>query len=736
MSLKVFSIDTLAGIQRDGTIFDKNFYTDGRWVRFQRGRPRKMGGFREISGSFTGPSRGIWVNPIDSYTTVYSGYDSGLQSVDLDNNGVGSSVTDYTLSNFTASDNNLWQFDGFYDSFNGGIASLLAHPGQDLNAIASTINTPVLIGSISGTTLSAIGVFTIAATLATSTVVTVASTAQIGAGQSVSGTGIPSATTVVSVTNATTFVISAAATTSGASTLTIDNNISVSGGVVALHPYIFVYGNNGFIKNSAAGNPNDWVSADANETNVAAGKVVQGFAVRGGSNAPSGLFWSTDSLIRVSYIGGQGTPAQYWRYDIVSNGTTIMSSQSVVEYDGIYYWVGVDRFLLYNGVVKEVPNDMNQNYFFDNVNYSQRQKVWGTKVTRFGEIWWFFPSGDSTECNDAIIYNVRENVWYDAGTSVGAQRSAGYYSQVFRYPVCAGWETTTQTTIFSVSSVVTSGSTKLHYGTVNLDAQIGQLITGTGIPANTTVSTLTTNGLQTLGAITGGSAYTNGTYTGVALTGGSGFTATANITVSGGAVTAVTLVNRGAGYALVDALSAAAATIGGTGAGFSVAVSALWAQTITMSAAATVSGTYTLAFGQVPDLISLWQHEYGTNAIQGQSEVAIESYFETSDLGIVAGGPAQPSMAGDNVWLHIDRVEPDFVQTGDMEMYITGRPFAQAEDVTSGPYAFSPTTGKIDVREQRRELRLKFRSNVLNGDYQLGRMLLNADIGDVRPYGS
>jgi len=736
MSLKVFAIDTLAGIQRDGTVFDKNFYTDGRWVRFQRGRPRKMGGFREISGVLTGPSRGIWVNPINSYTVVYSGYSSGLQSVTLDVNGVGSSPTTYTLSGFTASDNNLWQFDGFYDSFNGGVANVLAHPGQDLDAIASIINTPVLIGSTSGTSLAPIGVFTVAATLATSTVVTVASTAQIGAGQSVSGTGIPSATTVVSVTNATTFVISAAATTSGASTLTIDNNISVSGGVVALHPYIFVYGNNGFIKNSAAGNPNDWVSADANETNVAAGKVVQGFAVRGGSNSPSGLFWSTDSLIRVSYIGGQGTPAQYWRYDIVSNGTTIMSSQSVVEYDGIYFWVGVDRFLLYNGVVKEVPNDMNQNYFFDNVNYAQRQKVWGTKVTRFGEIWWFFPSGDSTECNDAIIYNVRENIWYDAGTSVGAQRSAGYYSQVFHYPICAGWETTTQTTVFSVSSSVTSGSTKLYYSAVNLDAQIGQLITGTGIPANTTISTLTTNGLQTLGTITGGSAYTNGTYTGVALTGGSGFSATANITVSGGAVTAVALVNRGAGYTLVDTLSAAAATIGGTGAGFSVAVSALWAQTITMSAAATSSGTYTLAFGQVPGLISLWQHEYGTNAIQGQSEVAIESYFETSDLGVVAGGPAQPTMIGDNVWLHIDRVEPDFVQTGEMEMYIVGRPFAQAADVTSGPYTFDPTTGKIDVREQRRELRLKFRSNVLNGDYQLGKMLLNADTGDVRPYGS
>jgi hypothetical protein len=68
-------------------------------------------------------------------------------------------------------------------------------------------------------------------------------------------------------------------------------------------------------------------------------------------------------------------------------------------------------------VVKEIPNPMNQDYFFDNLNYTQRQKVWATKVPRFGEVWWFYPRGDSTECNDAIIYNVRENTWYDAGTA-------------------------------------------------------------------------------------------------------------------------------------------------------------------------------------------------------------------------------------------------------------------------------------------------------------------------------
>jgi hypothetical protein len=78
-----------------------------------------------------------------------------------------------------------------------------------------------------------------------------------------------------------------------------------------------------------------------------------------------------------------------------------------------------------------------------------------------------------------------------------------------------------------------------------------------------------------LGTITGGTLYTAGSYAGVALTGGSGSGATANITVSGGAVTQVTILNPGINYVTGDALSASAATIGGTGSGFSVPVNSI-----------------------------------------------------------------------------------------------------------------------------------------------------------------
>jgi len=734
MTQKVFALDTKAGVQRDGTVFDKQFYNDGRWVRFQRGRPRKMGGYRVISDQLTGPSRGIWVNAQNAFNYIFSGYNNGLQVLTIDDNGVGAGINNFTLSNFTASDLNLWQFDGFYDVAGAGVQSLLAHPGHNLASVDNDFNTPVLIGDINGLTMSQIGTFTDTITSTGTAVVTIAaSNPLIGAGQTVTGTSIPANTTVVSVS--TTTVTLSNAVPAGVIAATFNNNISVSGGVVSLHPYVFVYGNNGLIQNCSAGNAQDWVSADANATNVATGKIVQGLPVRGGSNSPSGLFWSLDSLIRVSYIGGAGTPPQYWRYDIISSQSSILSSQSAIEYDGVYYWCGVDRFLMYNGVVKEIPNSMNQNYFFDNLNYSQRQKVWVSKVPRFGEVWWFYPRGDATECTDAIVYNTRENTWYDAGQALGARRSAGYFSQVFSFPVQANWETSPAETVFIASFNTVNASQFLYLDTYNTQVVLGLIISGSGIPVNTYVTAIKTSSIKTLGAITGGAGYVNGTYTNVTLTGGSGSGAKATVTVSGGAVTAVTVTSRGAGYQVGDVLSASNTELGGTGAGFSIPVTVLYAQGIQISAAATATATVPLTFSTPENRIEILQHEIGTDAINGQNVNAIESYFETNDLGWVSGGPSEPAMTGVNRWLRLERVEPDFVLEGNMTLYVTGRPYAQSADAQSAPYVFDATTNKIDMKEQRREIRLKFVSNEAGGDYQLGRVLLNADLaGDTRGY--
>jgi hypothetical protein len=66
-------------------------------------------------------------------------------------------------------------------------------------------------------------------------------------------------------------------------------------------------------------------------------------------------------------------------------------------------------------------------------------------------------------------------------------------------------------------------------------------------------------------------------------------------------------------------------------------------------------------------------------------------------------------------------------------MTITGRKFARGTEEDSGPYVFGPETGKIDLRVEHREVQLKFESNELDGNYEMGRILITSEYGDERP---
>ena len=157
--------------------------------------------------------------------------------------------------------------------------------------------------------------------------------------------------------------------------------------------------------------------------------------LRGSGTGPAALFWGLDILIRATFVPG-GTPP--FAYDVIARGITIMSSQGVIEMDGIYYWPGVDRWYMFNGVVREIPNNMNQNFFFDNINFNARQKCFGFKIPRYGELWWCYPRGSATECTHAVVYNVREGYWFDTplpdSDDVNQGRTAGIYADVYQRP--------------------------------------------------------------------------------------------------------------------------------------------------------------------------------------------------------------------------------------------------------------------------------------------------------------
>jgi hypothetical protein len=457
MADNIVRIASAPGIKRDGTKFEGDNYVDGRWVRFQRGLPRKMGGYRAINKYLQGLVRSLYVYTQNQLTYVHAGSANLVERFYIDGSNNTSVIVDRTPTTLTTDARNLWQFDTNYD---GTALQIIAQVAPNLNCICNDEGGQLFIGDLLGT-----GVLTELTT---------------GGGELPAG-------------------------------------VSLTGGVVTLHPYTFIFGNDGYVAWSVAGDPADYTGAGSGSANITSQKIVRGIALRGGpGNAPSGLFWSADSLIRVSFVGS----TEIFQFDTISTQSSILSAQSVIEYDGIFYWVGTDRFLMFNGVVREVENNLNINFFFDNLNNQYRQKVFATKVPRFGEIWFCFPFGTSTEPNWAVVYNVRENTWYDTPLPEGG-RSAGSFATVFRKPLMAGVE---PQNYIAQSVTVDDGGTGYTAGDV-LTLSGGQF----AIPVELTVTGETGGVIDTV-EITNAGNYTVLPTDPVPVTGGTGADAEFNLT--------------------------------------------------------------------------------------------------------------------------------------------------------------------------------------------------------------
>ncbi len=534
MAERIVPIRSEPGVKRDGTRFEGDFYVDGQWMRFQRGLPRKIGGYRAISKYLREVSRALHEYTQNSLTYVHSGSANFVERFYIDNGLNTSVVTNRTPASLTADANNMWQFDVVAAAGLGG-NQIVAQVAPNLNCICNNVGGQLFYGDLLGTA------------------------------------------PLNEVTN-------------------LPTGYSLTGGVVVLHPYTFAFGNDGYVMWSVAGDPSDFTSSGSGAANITGQKIVRGMPLRGGpGNAPSGLFWSADALVRASFVGGNAI----FQFDTISTQSSILGANTVIEYDGIFYWIGTDRFLSFNGVVREIPNNLNLNYFFDGLNSQYRQKVFAMKVPRYGEIWWCYPRGEATEPSHAIIYNVRENTWYDCELPNGG-RSAAVSPSVFPKPLMTG----VTPSIGPEEIRVTEAS----------DTRI------------------------------------------------------------------------------------------------------------------TEGGDVRVTEDSEDLLYKLWIHETGVDEVDGLSIQPIRSYFETADMSL-------PVMSQENKALQVLMVEPDFVQSGDMTMQVTGRANAKAPEVSSEVKTIyeTPPTPQDQVvyfKTQRRELRFRFESNTLGGDYQMGLVLAHVQPGD------
>ena len=141
------------------------------------------------------------------------------------------------------------------------------------------------------------------------------------------------------------------------------------------------------------------------------------------------LVWTDTSLYSLQYLG----PPIVWGSQILGDNLTIINDRCMTVAAGVTYWMGDEKFYVYDGRVNTLPCVI-RNYIFSDFNYDQSQQVFATTVEQFNEVWWFYCSANSTTVDRYVIYNYSEKAWYYGTMARTYWIDAGILSE---YPIAA-----------------------------------------------------------------------------------------------------------------------------------------------------------------------------------------------------------------------------------------------------------------------------------------------------------
>jgi hypothetical protein len=120
------------------------------------------------------------------------------------------------------------------------------------------------------------------------------------------------------------------------------------------------------------------------------------------------IFVLTDSAAySLQYLG----PPYVWATQLMGDNVSIQGQNAIIIASGIVYWMGVDKFYMYDGRVQTLNCDLRR-YVFQDFNTSQASQVFAGTNEGFNEIWWFYCSSSSAQVDRYVVYNYTEKIWY------------------------------------------------------------------------------------------------------------------------------------------------------------------------------------------------------------------------------------------------------------------------------------------------------------------------------------
>jgi hypothetical protein len=134
------------------------------------------------------------------------------------------------------------------------------------------------------------------------------------------------------------------------------------------------------------------------------------------------------ALYSLQYLG----PPFVWSTQLLGDNISIQGQNAVALASGVVYWMGIDKFYVYDGRVQTLTCDVRR-YVFSDFNQSQAAQVFAGTNEGFNEVWWYYCSAGSTVVDKYVIYNYVEKIWYFGNMG----RTAWLDSGLRDYPMAA-----------------------------------------------------------------------------------------------------------------------------------------------------------------------------------------------------------------------------------------------------------------------------------------------------------
>ena len=176
----------------------------------------------------------------------------------------------------------------------------------------------------------------------------------------------------------------------------------------------------------------------------------------------------TDTAVFVmQYLG----PPYIWGFQLITDNISVASPNAVTSANNVTYWMGVDKFYTYAGRV-DTLNCTIWKYIYNNINKDQLYQIVSGTNAQYNEVWWFYPSAGSLVNDSYAIYNYSERIWYYGSLN----RTAWLDSALRQYPMAAF-----SVQVTYLAAVVTASDTSIQLidsgtypttGSIQIDSEV------------------------------------------------------------------------------------------------------------------------------------------------------------------------------------------------------------------------------------------------------------------------